>query len=495
MIDYNPREWGICFIFALRGSVLPRAVALALPNAAIAALLHTYMSKEEVLKNWDMDGFEKIWSGYTFVLGFLLVFRNSQAYTRFWEGSTLIQQVRGEWFNAYSSLLSFSSDAANPERVEEFQHMIARFMSILYCAGLQQVAQLDDDTLEILDTEGFDEDCLDYLQDVNDRVEVLLQWVQRSILDARRDKLIDVEPPILSRVFQELSRGIVNLQNVRKIKDIPFPFPYAQIISCMLMVHWLITPIFASQAVPSPYWAGAVSFFVICVYWAPFYIALEIDQPFGSDSNDLPIREMQEDFNKSLLQLLDKRAQTPPAYKMPARHRKMSVARLEDFRVNSSIALSSSSVLRRANTVAFGFADSAGSKPERKWLPRPFFSRQQSLPLPPGDPPEYKSPRLLERVSDREASSLDSRPTPNDFGSIEDDESLMPPSCVPIGTAVLESPRTLRTLSEPTNPTHRQSDAAPTAKPSLPGVSSVHLHAPNASLSELQARTAHIRKS
>lgn len=27
---------------------------------------------------------------------------------------------------------------------------------------------------------------------------------------------------------QELSRGIVNLQNARKIADFPFPYPYAQ---------------------------------------------------------------------------------------------------------------------------------------------------------------------------------------------------------------------------------------------------------------------------
>ena len=70
------------------------------------------------------------------------------------------------------------------------------------------------------------------------------------------DGVLPVPPPVVSRVFQvlstcgdsrasasgaaltslagqcvlqqELSRGIVNLQNARKIADFPFPFPYHQ---------------------------------------------------------------------------------------------------------------------------------------------------------------------------------------------------------------------------------------------------------------------------
>jgi len=45
------------------------------------------------------------------------------------------------------------------------------------------------------------------------------------------------------------------------------------------------------------------------------YIALEIDQPFGNDFNDLPVSQMQRDFNRSLLELLDPIAQKPPEYK------------------------------------------------------------------------------------------------------------------------------------------------------------------------------------
>ena len=33
----------------------------------------------------NASGLDSIWSGYTFILGFLIVFRSNQAYSRFWE--------------------------------------------------------------------------------------------------------------------------------------------------------------------------------------------------------------------------------------------------------------------------------------------------------------------------------------------------------------------------------------------------------------------------
>lgn len=39
--------------------------------------------------------------------------------------------------------------------------------------------------------------------------------------------------------------------------------------------------------------AGVIVFVVSTSFWTLFYIAQEIDQPFGEDANDLPVREMQ----------------------------------------------------------------------------------------------------------------------------------------------------------------------------------------------------------
>merc|ERR1719424_1497444 len=112
------------------------------------------------------------WSNFTFVLGFLIVFRTQQAYARFWEGGTLMQRVRGEWFNAASGLVAFMSQ--KPEKahmVEVWMHTLVRFVSMLNCAALQQVAEMADECFEIIDNDGMDVESLRFLALSEDKVE------------------------------------------------------------------------------------------------------------------------------------------------------------------------------------------------------------------------------------------------------------------------------------------------------------------------------------
>mmetsp|Transcript_39083 Transcript_39083/g.112836 ORF Transcript_39083/g.112836 Transcript_39083/m.112836 type:complete len:550 (+) Transcript_39083:74-1723(+) len=319
MIKYATGNLGIFYIIRLRGSVFPKAFILSLPNAALAFLLHLYCRQEETSDGiLSMNGVQTLWAGYSSVLGFLIVFRNNQAYTRFWEGATLINQIRGEWFNAVSSLVAFCNSAPDyTERVDDFKGTLICLASMLYCSALQQVCELNDDTLEIIEDQTMDGESLMFMQNCNDRCEMILQWIQRLIVENEESKTIKIAPPLLTRAFQELSRGIVNLNNARKIKDIPFPFPYAQMITVMLIVHWATTPVIASQVIESPVMAAVVCFFVTFAFWCLIYIALEIDQPFGEDENDLPLREMQRDFNQSLLNLMHPLAQKVPTYQVP----------------------------------------------------------------------------------------------------------------------------------------------------------------------------------
>ncbi|CAE6968191.1 unnamed protein product [Symbiodinium sp. CCMP2592] len=324
MIVYDARQWTLLMILRVHGSVFPKGLCWALPNACIAAVLHWLLRRYTPDADGDgvpdaiqnMTGVEEIWSGYTFVLGFLVVFRNNQAYSRFWEGATLISQVRGEWFNAVSSLFAFTS--RKPEKAEQvyaFRQLLIRLASMMYCAALQQVCDTDaDDSLQILDTEGIAPGHLEFLEAANDQCEVLVQWVQQLIIESHDAGVVDVPPPILSRAFQELSRGIVTLNNARKIKDIPFPFPYAQMLVCMLVVHWLVTPMLASLVIQSWWWAAIMSFLVTGSFWTLMHIAMEIDQPFGADANDLPIKAMMKDYNRSLLSLLNSATQKSPTF-------------------------------------------------------------------------------------------------------------------------------------------------------------------------------------
>lgn len=292
MIIYDTGPIGIFFVLRISGSVLPKGLLWGIPSVALTAYIHAYFPYLPLL-----DGFENIWGGYTFVLGFLLSFRNNQAFNRFWEGATLLHQIQGEWLSAVSSVFAFcSTETEQAEQVYQYQHLVVRLMSMLHCQALQLICDLDDDALEIIDVTGLSEDSLSFLSRQVDRCQVLMQWLQRSIVQAEKAGTIKIAPPILSRAFQELSRGLVNLNNVRKIKKIPFPYPYAQILQVMLMAYWTVTPFLAAHLCRNIYVACCLSFCTSTAFWSLIYIANEIDNPFGDDANDFNLEEMQQEM-------------------------------------------------------------------------------------------------------------------------------------------------------------------------------------------------------
>jgi len=324
MITYDQGKWGVLFACTLKGSVFPKAAVWAFPCSIAAILLHILLNSSEEHFNQlgAGDVGASVLTGFTFILGFLVVFRSQQAYARWWEGGTLLQQLRGEWFNAFSSLMAFCNKAPDKEEdVIRFQHKLARLFSLLYSAALSQVSTLKTKDFELIDIDDFEKESMDYLMKSHDRCEVCLQWIQRLIGDANDELLLKVAPPILSRVYNQLGNGIVNLNNARKITEFPIPFPLAQMISFMLLFHWLITAFICAASVDRSFWAGILSFIVTFSFQSINYIAVELEMPFGDDANDLPLHEMQSDLNASLRSLMDKRAQHPPIFNFKAGHK------------------------------------------------------------------------------------------------------------------------------------------------------------------------------
>lgn len=319
MIKYEVGYWGLHFVCKIRGSVFPKAVAWAVPAALLTVLLHYLLEDLDMPR--DGSNWVSVWANYNYVLGFLLVFRTQEAYRRYWEGGTLMQQVRGEWYNAASSLVAFcSSDPNHRADVEEFQHCLVRLVSMLYCAALQQVSEKRGG-LQVLDYSGLNRDSIDFLASKTEKCEIILQWIQRLIVDGMKKGVIDIPPPILSRVFQELSRGIVNMNNARKITDFLFPFPYAQMITLMLMCSSIVTPWIVISLLEDWWWSVALSFLTTLTFWSVHYIAIELEMPFGDDLNDLPLKDMQQGLNESLWTLLDVQTQKPPVFRLQKRHR------------------------------------------------------------------------------------------------------------------------------------------------------------------------------
>jgi len=369
MIQYSPGRWSILFAFSLRGSVFPKSFILAAPTSMICMLMHLVLQDSRFANHLGAgDIGSTVLQGFTFILGFLVVFRSQQAYSRWWEGGTLLQQIRGEWFNAYSSLISFCSP--KPEKqadVEKFQHQLVRLVSLMYSCALRKVSTVEDKSFELIDLDGLDPDGLVFMQNAHDPCEVVLQWMQRLIVDAHREGTVEIAPPILSRVFNQLGNGIVHLNNAQKITDFPIPFPLAQMITIMLLAQLVISTIMCATSVKTTYWAGLLCFLIIMAYWSINFIAVELEMPFGDDANDLPIYEMQRDLNLSLKSLLDPQASHGVKFRyVPVLHTRMTM-KVHHLDSDLSIQVSRPSVALRNEGI---IVDPASSMEELAVDPR-----------------------------------------------------------------------------------------------------------------------------
>merc|ERR1719345_453210 len=90
------------------------------------------------------------------------------------------------------------------------------------------------------------------------------------------------------------------------------------------LLHYGFVPIGAAFALPQG-WAVLSSFFGIWVLWAIHFNALDLEFPFGTRINDLPMNEMQQDWNKSICTLLENRACRPPQFQyVPEIHKELA---------------------------------------------------------------------------------------------------------------------------------------------------------------------------
>lgn len=319
MIWYEKGNWSVGYAFQLKGSVFPKAVAWSCPSGALAYLVyHVYyiFLEQEV---WELStSVNVLWASFNFFLGFLIVFRTHQAYARYWEGATLLRQARGEWFNATSSLFAFCNPLKERRTdVDRFQHLLVRLMSMLSLVALQTIAEFDDDYFAYIGTEGMDPKQLAFLLSHKDKVgrcEIVKQWVQRSVWEAMYSGVLPIPRAVLPGIFQEISRGSAFISSARNLNDFLFPFPYAQMLTGLLIVHACLTPLLSGLLLNSGIWSLVFTFVSVFAFWGTNYVASELESPFADHANKLPVAAMQVDFNRSLWTLLEKRAQEPPSF-------------------------------------------------------------------------------------------------------------------------------------------------------------------------------------
>jgi len=244
------------------------------------------------------------------------------SYNRFWEACSLTNEMRGEWVDAYCSLCSFCTrDETKHDQVTAFKSLLMRLFSMLHQGAIAKLCLMDVKDVPIIDPTGIEPDYLEFVMTHPDKMEILVPWIEQTIVDNASNGTIIVPPPILSRAFHELSRGMVNFNNVIKIRTYALPFPIVQMIQYLMIFHAMVTPIISSLIMYNWRWAGMLAFSSVFSLWCINYIAMEIEQPFGDHHNNLPVIQMQLEFNQALLLSTDRFMWRPPKFEPNAARR------------------------------------------------------------------------------------------------------------------------------------------------------------------------------
>ena len=133
-----------------------------------------------------------------------------------------------------------------------------------------------------------------------DRVALITGWIYRLIGDRHAAGGMAVPPPVFSRPYQNLNDGHLAFGMCKKIRDTPFPFPYAQLMRFLLVMFCVSFPYVSTWAVPAQdngQWAArALSFLVCSALFALNEVARELEVPFHVAHNDINIEELHDEF-------------------------------------------------------------------------------------------------------------------------------------------------------------------------------------------------------
>mmetsp|Transcript_43860 Transcript_43860/g.80347 ORF Transcript_43860/g.80347 Transcript_43860/m.80347 type:complete len:511 (+) Transcript_43860:87-1619(+) len=139
---------------------------------------------------------------------------------------------------------------------------------------------------------------MEILKKSSDRTSVIMFWIIYDLAKISAD--LEAAPPIQSRMYQELSNGMLGMNQCVKLADVPFPFPYAQLLTMLLIVFACFIPVYIVCFTKSMIVGPIMSFALFQGIWGLNETAKELENPFGPDVNDITIGDFHLRFLDSL---------------------------------------------------------------------------------------------------------------------------------------------------------------------------------------------------
>lgn len=286
MIKYNPKDW-FSLIFEFHKSDTLRKMLYVLVLYGLYSLAIVYLE----LHYTELKSTIAIHSLVGFVLGLLLVFRTNTAYDRWWEGRKLL----GALVNT-SRNLALKVDTFLPSDDTAQRAFFAKMISN-YCYAMKN--HLRDK--RIASELEIDDDLTS--NEVNDS-DHLPNTIAGKIFTQTKSMYQDktITDNIYITIDDQVKQYTDIIGGCERIKKTPIPFSYNIFLKKFIFIYTMTLPI--GLATSFEYWSIPISLFVLYILVSLELLAEEIEDPFGEDTNDLPVDDICATIKKNVKEIL-----------------------------------------------------------------------------------------------------------------------------------------------------------------------------------------------
>jgi putative membrane protein len=274
MITYNPKDWSF-FIFKMHKVDTIRKLAPMLAYITLYSLLIIFLLKAYLPENLrpDSEKLTILHSLMGFVISMLLVFRTNTAYDRWWEG----RRVWGSLINTSRNLfIKFIHLIEDKTTVVKLNNRVIDFAKALK-NHLRKERVNTSATLN-----------------AHDPLLITNEMYKEIVTLHKNNSINDIQFLALNNDMQLLMDYTGMCERIR---NTPIPFIYSMFIKKFIFFYVMTLPF--ALAFNLSYFGVFVSVFIFYVLASLETIAEEIEDPFGTDPNDLPLDAYVNTIHKS----------------------------------------------------------------------------------------------------------------------------------------------------------------------------------------------------
>lgn len=291
MIRFDERQW--LSVFNLTKSdtlrrLLPFIIAIVVYTSLIVWVEKHWLQLEA---DHHLRNVPLMHSLLSFAISMLMVFRTNSAYDRWWEG----RKLWGALINNSRNLAIKLNTFLPPDRMEE-RKVFAKLIP-MFALYLKRHLQSDVVRLELDEHPHPELPQLTTQKHLPNQI-VAAMWLHINRLT--QEKAITPEQLIVINLEMQSFLDICG--GCERIKNTPIPLSYSSFIKKFILIYVATLPF--GYVFSLGWYAVPVVVFIFYVLGSLEMIAEEIEDPFGTDDNDLPLQRIAANIQKTVEEIL-----------------------------------------------------------------------------------------------------------------------------------------------------------------------------------------------